>query len=80
VVHHIDSYTIIRSNFPTLWPTSDKSSDPLQVSISNLGPDNNFLHKRLRPDVPGYAGTRLPPEELNRSAVVNPTISPVPSS
>ena len=43
------------------------------LSINNSGRGENLLYERLRREVPGHAGTRLPVEELNRSAVVNPT-------
>ena len=38
----------------------DGISDLLYLSINILGRKENLLWKRLRPDVPGYAGTRLP--------------------
>jgi hypothetical protein len=32
------------------------------VFLSRIGRENNLLHGRLGPDVPGYAGARLPRE------------------
>ena len=58
----------------------DGISDRLYLSINKNGHGKDLLHKWLRSEVPGYAGTRLPRVELNRSAVVNPAKAPVPSS
>ena len=49
----------------------DSISDPLYLSINMRGRNTDHVHKRLRPNVPGYAGTRLPEERERLCRVVH---------